>query len=280
MSWILALALAAAPADGDSLRQRFERIQEASQSYQWDARIAWEADGRRMRLHQRHRLQNGLRHDQVNGIGGPLWPAGHCQISLYDNLAKYYNLQDLGTVQVAGRLADQWLLMPVDELRFGYLIAQDRQTGVPLAATVMQASGQPLARTQVLRIQIEKAPREGRSRRSSCTPRRRTPARSPEGLEWTPARVPPAYKLLDGGYDSEARTWTLFYSDGLSSFSVQVQAGVVPPSRTVSSTNGAQSIAMGGLWHAGQLYLGAVVGELPPRATMELLGSLQPRIRP
>lgn len=281
MIFTLVLALGAATVDGDALRHRFERIQQASQTYQWDAHLAWETGGRTARLRQRHRIRDGLRQDQFNGRGWSLWPAGHCQISLYDNLAKYYQLQDLGTVQVAGRIADQWLLTPVDELRFGYLIAQDRETGVPLAATVMQSSGQPLARTQVLNIQIEKAAqRTGQGDSGSCTPRRRSASHSPDGLGWLPTRVPPAYQLLDSSHNQDEQLWTLFYSDGLSSFSVRVQAGVVPPPTAISSTSGAQSAAMGSLWHDGQLYLGAVVGEMPPRAALELLASLEPDIKP
>lgn len=76
-----------------------------------------------------------------------------------DSIASHYSVHELGQGRVAGLDADVVLFSPDDDLRFGYRIWSERQTGLVLKTQTLDASGQVLEQSAFSELQLD-APME------------------------------------------------------------------------------------------------------------------------
>lgn len=69
--------------------------------------------------------------------------------------ANHYTVHEMGQDQVAGHDADVVLLLPRDDLRFGYRIWSEQQTGLLLKTQTLDASGQVLEQAAFSELQLD-----------------------------------------------------------------------------------------------------------------------------
>lgn len=186
-------------------------------------------------------------------------------------LDRYYQLTVRGTDRIAGREALTLEVRPRDQLRYGYLLGIDRDTGLLLKALLVDEQQRLLERFQFvdldlnpdsesLREKTEVLPEEG----SRCTD-----IHGGEPTRWTLNWLPPGFaysgeKRLPNGIDM------LMYTDGLASFSVFLQPMANEPGIEGRAQRGATSAYMGQLAVDNQPYRVTVVGEIPGNVAEQL----------
>lgn len=72
-----------------------------------------------------------------------------------DSIADHYGVHELGQGRVAGLDADIVLFRPDDDLRFGYRIWSERQTGLVLKTQTLDASGQVLEQSAFSELRLD-----------------------------------------------------------------------------------------------------------------------------
>lgn len=183
----LALALSAlfsghlTAADADPLRL-LEKMNRAVRSLDYEGRYVVHSDGRLDALYVVHRVDaTGEKERVVSLTGKPseiirsdeavacLMPGrdeplnvgrraggrSFSPLAATDSrrLTQHYRFSLVGTDRVAGRDVHQVLVEPKDNLRFGYRVSIDRETGLPLSTAMLDSTMTP--RSQVMFVDIK-----------------------------------------------------------------------------------------------------------------------------
>ncbi len=179
-------------------------------------------------------------------------------------LDRYYQLTIRGTDRIAGREALTLEVRPRDQLRYGYLLGVDRDTGLLLKALLVDEQQRLLERFQFVDLELNPDPETLREKAGMLPDEgsRCADINGGEPARWTLNWLPPGFaysgeKRLPNGIDM------LMYTDGLASFSVFLQPVANEPGIEGRAQRGATSAYMGQLAANNQPYRVTVVGEIP-----------------
>lgn len=186
-------------------------------------------------------------------------------------IAQYYTVRVIGSDRVAGHDADVLVLLPRDELRFGYRVWSEKRTGLMLKLQTLGAGGEVLEQVAFTELQMDVPLRPAQLARHMVAPEgwrveHIDAARLPENSqEWALRSAAPGFRLMDcykrrtgAGHDQVH----CVYSDGLASVSVFVE----PPQatrqagQTQLSAGASQTLTL----RTDQGWV-SVVGEAPPQ---------------
>ncbi len=151
----------------------YERMRDAVRNIDYEGRFVYQVGDQLDAMYVVHRLQNGRslerlvaldgKHKQVIrgasavacldahqrrisvlGAGSRL---GDAPVASADDLGQVYRFEEGERYRVAGRPARELIIRPRDDLRFGYRIALDEATGLPLRTVVLDENGKVHSQT-------------------------------------------------------------------------------------------------------------------------------------
>ena len=181
---------------------------------------------------------------------------------------KFYRFEIRGPERVAGREATALLALPLDGFRHSSLLTIDNETGLVLKSWLVDESARPLERYQFIDVSfnpdladinqqpVAKIQRSATAQLSECNP---SELKQPE--RWQLAWVPPGFAFV-GQRQVRNQIDMLMYTDGLTTFSVFIEAAVGAIPEGVAS-RGATLAVMDSLAYQGKTYRITVVGEIP-----------------
>ena len=185
----------------------------------------------------------------------------------------HYDLREDGQARVAGRLTQVLLIEPKDGYRFGYRLALDKETALPLRAEMFDGQDRRLSHTLFTHIKIgsDITPIEqdiAALQLASSAASEKTMPSDTSSQSWHFHPLPKGYRLntqrLVVGPDNRSVQHYVF-TDGLASLSVYVETGEDPSMNGGASMGATQ--AYGRSLNGHQL---TAVGEVP-QTTLKLL---------
>lgn len=264
--------------NGDTMRQRIYALNGAPREVIRDAKQVWcYVPDKKVGVHE---------YRQVSEQGFPnLLPGG------LDRLSQYYKVEKGATGRVADREAQQIMVVPKDEYRFGYDLWADRETGLLLRAALLDDENRPIEQYLFTNVDIgsDIAPGE----LESITPKSDLvwygDARSDGSSEEDAGEMPASNWVIENVPDGFQLTRKIkrlspmrakmlehyVYSDGLASVSIFVEEIQKQSEARLSGIN-----KMGAAHAFGREINGyqiTVVGEVPSQ-TVDLIGkSVRPK---
>ncbi len=194
-----------------------------------------------------------------------------------------YDIKDLGAGSVAGYKAEVLLFQPKDNLRYAHKLWVHADTGLLLKATVLDEKNQVVEQYAFTQLQIGgdldkiKVLQNKPTGKTSLPPAKVATA-NPVTINsgWVVDALPMGFKkmteLLRPMHGKHSPVTQLVYSDGLSAISVFIE-------RVDSDEDDVEGFSSNGavnLYHkVVDDHLYTVVGEVPPRTVMQVLGSIR-----
>lgn len=256
-------------------RQLFERMRLATMLYSYSGSLTYEHDGQLSSFAISSATADDLWTQNISALNGPERSFARqidpCSLGSVDQLREkiaqdvdeltlYYNFQARGDFRIAGREAQEVLVMPVDQFRYGYNFAVDTDTGLMLQSMTMDATRKILERFQFIEVESPPSLEAFQTLLASCEPSPVTVMEAEEvswRLSWVPDGFEPLVSRTEGGRVE------LVYSDGLAALSifiVPVDQVRFPPANT---TTGATSLMLNYYDVLGDIYSVTMVGEVP-----------------
>ncbi len=265
-----------------------------------------DADGIRERIYSldgepREVLRNGnevrtvVEGDQPliiqGGIGARLLP--HLPVNRLSSPVLGYRMRFAGSERVAGMMTRVIEIRPRDQFRYGHRFWLEEQTGMLLRSALLDHAGQHLQKLTFVEVELgvpisdsELTPSITRSDAPEATLSEQAVASTSttelRQASWSPARLPDGFRLasVGQGVGPNGRPFEhLLFSDGLTSFSVYVEAA---QGAQLERQDAERLEAMGSV----HVYTGmveqhrvTVVGEVPP-ATVALIAQQLERRSP
>ena len=199
-------------------------------------------------------------------------------------LKELYNVYIRGNRRIAGRLAYLVEILPKDKLRYGYVVAIDKENGLMLQSMIISQSGKPIERFQYVDISFSpeldsiQIPEQWLSAppNDAC----RASSQSDDSLsKWQPTWLPPGFVLSNYEANNSISKETWIYTDGLATFSVFIDSAEVskafPP---VQATLGTTVAVLNKVNMNDQHYAITVVGEIPTLTAQQIVADIRPRI--
>lgn len=194
-----------------------------------------------------------------------------------------YEIKDLGVGSVAGYKTQVLLFQPKDNLRYTHKLWVHSDTGLLLKSSVLDEKNQlveqyafiqlqiggNLDRTQILQIKPD-----GKTGLSQVVMPAKNAVSKDSG--WVADAMPAGFRktteLLRPMHGKHAPVIQLVYSDGLSAISIFIE----PVDSDEDDVEGLSSRGAVNLYHkVVDDHLFTVVGEVPPRTVMQVLGSIR-----
>lgn len=196
------------------------------------------------------------------------------------DLEPYYAISVGEEIRIAGRSAVTLNIKPRDEFRFGYRLALDRDTGLPLRSEALDHRGQVLERLQFVDIEIGDALKQEWV--GATMPAAAQGASNPmpieriieeEQMPWKPRWLPPGFALALAPHRRGEDALT--YSDGLAVLSVFIETAKEPlPRDDGSATQGATVAYTRPLQVGATPQLIVIVGEVPAETARRVANSV------
>ena len=195
-----------------------------------------------------------------------------------DELLANYRLERLGQDRVAGRMAQVVAIVPRDNLRYGYRLYLDRDSGLPLKSDLMDETGNPVEQSMFTSLQVEP---DSLARLTTLhEPPLPLPRPAPQPavaqLRWAFSMLPKGFELdlheLKPSSRGGDQVEHFLLSDGLASLSVFVERGGAEEALQGGARMGAVS-AWGGQVAGHQV---TVVGDVPLDTVRQVLQGLRP----
>ena len=194
-----------------------------------------------------------------------------------DELAANYRFEWLGRDRVAGRSAQVVAIVPRDNLRYGYRLYLDRDSGLPLKSDLMDEAGNPVEQSMFTSLQVDpdslerlvglyEPPPGTRPREAVASQHRWVFSTLPKGFNLDLHELKPSSRDAD-------QVEHFLLSDGLASLSVFVERGGADEALQGGARMGAVS-AWGGLVAGHQV---TVVGDVPLDTVRQVLQGLRPK---
>ena len=191
-------------------------------------------------------------------------------------LERFYHISTVGVDRIAGRQAWVVQLVPVDDYRFGLVLAIDRETYLLLRHVVFDARKKvALERIQFASLELGEVASATENATEVSSERCITDTYTPDGHSpWKPTWLPPGFILTGYEYhDKDGHMET--YTDGVSSFSVFVKQGLdgSPEEDRIQqgvSSRGASMALITSRSLGGQPRQISVVGEIPLSAAQKI----------
>lgn len=279
---------------GESPSQLYERMQDAVRNIDYEGRFVYQVGDQLDAMYVVHRSQNGRslerlvaldgkrkqvirgasavacldahqRRISVLGAGSRL---GNTPVAGAQDLERVYRFEEGERYRIAGRPARELIIRPRDKLRFGYRIALDEETGLPLRTIMLDENDK--VHSQTLFVELKTG--------SLVTPIERdlsalqlaemepvpvTPAvtATATGTPLQLEKLPPGFRPIQLP-SSDPAVQHLLLTDGLASVSLYIEPLQGQPLEGYSS---AGAMEMYGTRRGGAQVM--VVGEVP-RATL------------
>lgn len=185
------------------------------------------------------------------------------------NLEAHYELFLRGEDRVGDRAARIVHVVPKDNLRYGYILAIDKETGVLLQTLLVGTNRRVIERFQYVDIHFNPAEADVAALLAAdadvseaCLPE--TPGKS----AWQASWLPPGFELA-GTKAAQDGKLSLSYTDGLSFVSVFVD-GEANQFPEIQAQRGATVAQLSKVVHDGKEYAICVVGEVPPETAAKI----------
>lgn len=263
-------------AEGESMRQRIYSLNGAPREVIRDSKQIWcYLPDKKLGVHEKR---------QVSRQGFPnLLPRG------LEHLVKYYDVGKGMQGRIADRQAQQIMVVPKDEFRYGYDLWADRDSGLLLKAALLDQEQRPIE--QYLFTQVEIGQEITADQLEPVTPKTELVWYGDAGLDkdsasgemetgnWIIDEVPEGFtltrKIKRLSPLRENMVEHYVYSDGLATVSVFVEKIIEGTSTRISGINKIGAIhAFGREFNGHQI---TVVGEVPSQ-TVDLIGmSVRPK---
>jgi len=176
---LLAVCLPGGAGAADSPSQLYDRMRDAVRHTDYEGRFVYQVGDRLDAMYVVHRVKGGHELERLvalNGVPKEVIRGTHAvacldphrrKISVVgsgesladvpvvntEELGKQYRFELGRELRVAGRPARELLIQPLDELRFGYRIALDRETALPLQSVMLD--GARRVRSQTLFVDLK-----------------------------------------------------------------------------------------------------------------------------
>ncbi|MDQ2075279.1 MucB/RseB C-terminal domain-containing protein [Marinimicrobium sp. ABcell2] len=196
---------------------------------------------------------------------------------------QYYRLVLQGRERVAGRDAQVVQIIPRDQMRYGYVVSLDRETGMLLKSLLLDEQQRMVERFQFIDFTLspDVASLEPEIREELQSQASADDGDCAEGMtagprDWTFQWLPPGFEF-SGERQVNNRTHMLMYTDGLATFSIFIQPRGDQFLIEGRAQRGATTAYMGAVSDGRQDYRLTVVGEVPSAVAEQLAQSLRPR---
>jgi sigma-E factor negative regulatory protein RseB len=257
-------------------RQLFEKMRLATSLSSYQGSITYEHDGQLSSFSIANSTANGHLTQNIAALSGPERSFARqidpCEVggvealkahiaAETDELAQHYNFQARGEFRIAGRLAQEIVVMPVDQYRYGYDFAVDPVTGLMLHSVTLASDRKILERFQFVEIRESQDTQVYDDVAASCPPKALAVDASEAPLPWRLAWLPDGFRQLASRTEEEKVE--LVYSDGMATFSIfieRLQQVRFPPANT---SIGATSLMLNYYQVRGDTYGVTIVGEVP-----------------
>lgn len=188
-----------------------------------------------------------------------------------------YEINLGGQRRMAGRIAQQVLVIPHDRLRYGVSLWLDTDTGLLLGSDLIDGK-RILERVQYAQIEIgrEFSREDFAAQLPTHETHEATTALTPIATQfWQPQELPPGFKLV---YLSTGEQGVrLMFFDGVAAFSLFVESGTVPVEKLERQWGGTAAVVVP-LSLAEQQWRVTAVGEVPLPTLKRVALSLRPLV--
>jgi sigma-E factor negative regulatory protein RseB len=291
----LAQALEPLATVDDLLRQLSQSIQERS----FRGHLTYEYGGRMESLAIFHRLNNGVEEEKILHLSGPLREAvrsgrqvGCVNVGsfllrgglasnssgLAVGINQNYQFVLRGEDRIAGRQAAIIQMAPKDTLRYGFTLALDKATGLPLMWLVQNAQRHVLERMQFVDIQLDPKLSESDFKSESTAVglnvgKEQCFSELVQPVQWQFNWLPPGFVLAQSSREPNGEYMT--YTDGLAVFSVRIDQASEPAKQRVGAVLRGATLAMvTGFSDGDRSYRLTLTGEIPPETAQAVLASI------
>lgn len=260
LATLFGLLLAAPAWSGGSATEWFERMRQAMQEQDFEGRFVYQVGDRLQSMYVVHRVSSGgielerlvslngeskevIRGDKAVACLNPgkhlvsvieaAWgdgvPAEETDLPI-ERLLQHYEFRFVGAHRVAGRAARQIEVMPKDDLRFGYRLSLDRETALPLHSMVMDSQQRLVSQLMFVELktgaEVTTIERDLTALQVTEQPQLMAPMvqRPVDRLEWRFEGLPAGYRLVSVREEPARERQHLIFSDGISAFSLYVEA--------------------------------------------------------
>jgi len=208
-------------------------------------------------------------------LSGVPMPSRHAS-----HLENHYELLLRGEDRVAGRAVKIIQVMPKDDLRYGYVLSVDKQSGLLLQSLLIGTNRRVMERFQYIDLSLE--PDQDavdellggpQTVASDCAP-----GTTPAPTSWQAAWLPPGFEAVESSEDEEGNV-VMSFSDGLSFVSVFVDSGGVIRFPDIQAQRGATVAQHANVIHDQKEFAICVVGEVPPETAAKMAQFVQPQVR-
>ncbi|GLS26578.1 sigma factor AlgU regulatory protein MucB [Marinibactrum halimedae] len=270
-----------------------EMLSHAEQSLKqlsYDGTYTYEYAGNLDTLSVSHRVDGDRQSNQITHLNGfadsvRYDSARHvCQsdpqqfaVTVGPHLAQYYQFQIVGEDRIAGRSVDMLFAQPADEYRYGFTLALDRDTRMPLMFTML-AGKRILERFQFVHFDPVSDPSTAApmpsdnqgttfSVNGGC-------AEVAESARWRLGWLPLGFSLTTAKLNQTADM--LSFSDGITRFTVFVNPAQGAHTLEGEGRKGSTLVYLDKVIANGGLYQISVVGEIPVETAKKVAASLIP----
>lgn len=197
-----------------------------------------------------------------------------------EQLEKYYAFELADQTRVAGREAQQVMIHPRDELRYGYQLSLDREHALPLRSLTLDSEGEVVSQILFTDMQVGAAAISSEQRRHvpGLHPESGSGQRQlarPKPTRWRFASLPAGFELtlhrMKQGSNS-AMVEHFVFTDGLATVSVYAEALGGTPFKGWSRMGAVRALGR----NIGD-YQVTAVGEVPKKTLAMLLDAMQLR---
>ncbi|MDA9599039.1 MucB/RseB C-terminal domain-containing protein [bacterium] len=205
----------------------------------------------------------------------------------YAELEDYYEFYIRGDGRIAGRQVSLVEILPKDKLRYGYVVAIDKETGLMLQSVLLSQSGKPLERFQYVEISFatnldnfqlssEMAKSEDIDvNQSACLEANQEI--EPVPSIWESQWLPPGFVLSSYQPEGADGQESWMYTDGLAVFSVFIDSTEgtrnFPP---LDAKLGITIAVLTKTQYRNKLYAICVVGEIPRATAAQVANAIRP----
>lgn len=289
----LLLAALSANAEEEAPAALLERMAKAGQSLNYRGSFTYEHSSSMESFRILHWIEEGQVREYLEYLNGPPQFQHHlgrldgCQTvglrllqggdteddnALTGSIEQHYQLHLREPERIAGRSAHMLEVRPRDELRYGYLLGIDQETGLLLKAVLIDEQQRVLERFQFADLDLSPDIDSLREQAQSLPEQSERSGDCMSDLQQTPSRWAMGWLPSGFTYSGERRLSDniemLMYTDGLASFSVFLQPQSGEPRVEGRAQRGATSAFMGQVAASddnpgARPYRVTVVGEIP-----------------
>lgn len=292
----LAPRVAVATEDQVQIKALLKQMSESVRSLNYRGLFTYEHGGSLSTLRVVHSVRDGIEYERLQHLSGPerevlrqgqrvdcLTPGDQLLRGRFDvfgeqfeGLDSYYHFYIRGEERVAGREVINIQVKPRDAYRYGYSLAIDKLTGLPLKSLLIDPNMHVLERFQF--VELELGPSIGESDYQAVTSQHRVVdheispcnlSRPNKSEGWRANWLPKGF-VFSGQRKTESGQDMFMYTDGLTAFSVFVGVPIDSRQPDIKAQRGATIAYMHNIVRNSQPYQVTVVGEVPPNTAQRV----------